>query len=252
MSPTNSHTGPTIGGEGTAEPATEVQVLEDHVRQSNSTDSDASSDKIGNAHVPAAAQTAAADVTGTYLDDDKVAHATTAGEAVPAAGVHSSAAVDSSSTSEIASIDEACTTGVDIDLQDRGHLPAVVCRVSGGEHVREANTMQSSPIYGVATASSQAFTPTQNRLAQNPKQGVHRLETESSPQLYFWYMAWYISWLLASCPPPTSPPPNFKHPLHHPPLVCFPLTTCAFQRESSGVRQGAPHTIRFACVMEKP
>jgi len=235
MSPTNSHTGPTIGGEGTAEPATEVQVLEDHVRQSNSTDSDASSDKIGNAHVPAAAQTAAADVTGTYLDDDKVAHATTAGEAVPAAGVHSSAAVDSSSTSEIASIDEACTTGVDIDLQDRGHLPAVVCRVSGGEHVREANTMQSSPIYGVATASSQAFTPTQNRLAQNPKQGVHRLETESSPQLYFWYMAWYISWLLASCPPPphththTHPPPQLQAspsspptsllPAHH---LCFP------------------------------
>ena len=228
MSPTNSHTGPTTGGEGTAEPATEAQVLEDHVSQSNSTASDASSDKIGDAHVPVAAQTAAADVTGKYFDDDEVASATKAGEAVPTAGVHSSTAVDSSSTSVTTSTDEACTASVDMDLQDRGHLPAVVCRVSGGEPGREANSMQSSPIFGVATASSQAFTPTQrNRLAQNAKQGVHRLEIESSPQLYFGCMAWYISWLLASRPPPpphqlqaspSLPPTSLLSP-HH---LCFP------------------------------
>ena len=194
MIPTNSHTGATTAGEGTAEPATEAQVLEDHASQSNSTDSDASSDRIGDAHVPATAQTAAADVTGKYLDDDEVASASTAGEAVPTAGVHASTAVDTSSISEVASTDEACTASVDMHLQDRGHLPAVVCRVSSGEPVREANFMQSSPIYGVATASSQAFTPTQrNRLAQKPKQGLHRLEIESSPQLYFGCMAWYIS-----------------------------------------------------------
>ena len=173
VSPSTSHTGLTTGGEGFAEPATEAQVLEDHVSQSNSTDSDASSDKIGDAHVPPTAQTTAADVTGKYYDE--VASASTAGEAVPTAGVPTSTAVDSSSTSEVASIDEACTASVlDMALQDRGHLPAVVCRVSGGEHAREANSMQSSPIYGVATTSSQAFTPTQrNRLAHNAKQGVH-------------------------------------------------------------------------------
>ncbi|KAA6418014.1 MAG: hypothetical protein FRX49_12014 [Trebouxia sp. A1-2] len=172
VSPINSHTAPTTGGKETAEPATEVQVLQDHVSQSNSTDSDASSAKYGNAHVPATAQTAATDVTGKYFDDDEVASASTAGEAVPTVGVYSSTAVDSSSTSEVASIDEACTASVDIDLQDRGHLPAVVCRVSSGEGVREAYSMQSSPIYGVATTSSQALTPTQrNRLAQNAKQG---------------------------------------------------------------------------------
>ncbi|KAL0032823.1 hypothetical protein WJX77_001205 [Trebouxia sp. C0004] len=127
--PANSHTDPATGSEGTAEPATEAQ----------------------------------------YFDDDEVASATIAGEAVPTAEVHSSTAVDSSSTSEIASTNDACTASVDMDLQDRGHLPAVVCRVSGGEHGRVANSMQSSPIYGVA---SQAFTPTQrNRLAQNAKQG---------------------------------------------------------------------------------
>ncbi|DBB01748.1 TPA: hypothetical protein ACH3X1_000371 [Trebouxia sp. C0004] len=167
--PANSHTDPATGSEGTAEPATEAQVLEHHVSQSNSTDSGASSDKPGDAYLPAAAQTAVADVTGEYFDDDEVASATIAGEAVPTAEVHSSTAVDSSSTSEIASTNDACTASVDMDLQDRGHLPAVVCRVSGGEHGRVANSMQSSPIYGVA---SQAFTPTQrNRLAQNAKQG---------------------------------------------------------------------------------
>ena len=202
VSPPTSHTGLTTGGEGFAEPATEAQVLEDHVDQSNSTDSDASSDKVGDAHVPPTAQTTAADVTGKYSDDDEVASASTAGEAVPTAGVQTRTAVDSSSTSEVASVDEACTASVDMALQDRGHLPAVVCRVSGGEHA-----MQSSPIYGVATTSSQAFTPTQrNRLAQNAKQGVHHLEIESSPQLYFGCMAWYISWLLASWAPPPPPP----------------------------------------------
>ena len=233
--PSNSHTGPATDAVGTAEPATEAQVLEDHVSQSNSTDSDASSDKTGDAHVPATAQTAATDVTGMYLDDDEVASTSiadeavptageavptageavpTAGKAVPTAGVHSSTAVDSSSTSEVASTNEACTANVDMDLQDRGHLPAVVCRVSGGEHVREVNSMQLSPIYGVATASSQAFTPTQrNRPAQNAKQGVHRLEIESSPQLYFGCMAWCISWRLASCPNRPSPPPR-PRPLH--------------------------------------
>ena len=225
VSPINSHTAPTTGGKETAEPATEVQVLQDHVSQSNSTDSDASSAKYGNAHVPATAQTAATDVTGKYFDDDEVASASTAGEAVPTVGVYSSTAVDSSSTSEVASIDEACTASVDIDLQDRGHLPAVVCRVSSGEGVREAYSMQSSPIYGVATTSSQALTPTQrNRLAQNAKQGVHRLEIESSPQLYFGCMAWYISWLLASWPPtPPLPTPDSNRPCVNPPLLCFAL-----------------------------
>ena len=252
--PSNSHTGPATDAVGTAEPATEAQVLEDHVSQSNSTDSDASSDKTGDAHVPATAQTAATDVTGMYLDDDEIASTSiadeavptageavpTAGKAVPTAGVHSSTAVDSSSTSEVASTNEACTANVDMDLQDRGHLPAVVCRVSGGEHVREVNSMQLSPIYGVATASSQAFTPTQrNRPAQNSKQGVHRLEIESSPQLYFGCMAWYISWRLASCPNRPSPPPSPPSPSS--PLVCSPVTTCAFQRKSSCVRQAAPH-----------
>ncbi len=282
VSPSNSHTGATSGGEGTAEPATEPQVLEDDVSQLNSADSDASSDKTGVAHVPAAGQTAATDVTGMYLDVDEVASASTAdeadptageavpsaskavptaGKAVPTAGVHSSTAVDSSSTSEVATTDEACTASVNMDLPDRGHLPAVVCCASSGEHVREANSMQSSPIFGVATASSQAFTPTQrNPLAQNAKQGVHRLEIESSPQLYFGCMAWYISWRLASCPlhlpPPPSPsslpppsPPKLQTspslpltsllPFHH---LCFPEGKLCCQTSGSSC-------TRFACVM---
>ena len=269
MSPTNSHTGLPTGGEGTAEPATEAQVLEDHASQSNSADSDASSDKVGDVRVPAAAQTAAADVIGKYLDDDEVASASTADEAVPTAGeavptadeavptageavstagVHSSTTVDSSSTSDVASTNEACTANVDMELPDRGHLPAVVCRVSGGEPGREANSMQSSPIFGVATASSQAFTPTQrNRPAQNAKQGVHRLEIESSPQLYFGCMAWYISWRLASCPNRPPPPPLAPVPFIPPGLLprhhlCLPEEKLLCQTSGSSC-------TRFACVM---
>ena len=244
VSPSTSHTGLTTAGEGLAEPATEVQVLEDHVSQSNSTDSDASSDKIGDAQVPPTAQTTAADVTGEYYDE--VASASTAGEAVPTAGVPTSTAVDSSSTSEVASMDEACTASVDMDLQDRGHLPAVVCRVSGGEHAREANSMQSSPIYGVATTSSQAFTPTQRtRLAQNAKQGVHHLEIESSPQLYFGCMAWYISWLLASWPPPPRPAPSTPS---SPTSLLRPHHLCLPEGKLWCQTSGSSCTI-FACAM---
>ena len=248
VSPDNSHTGPATAGEETCEPATEAQVLEDHVSMSNSTDSDAPSDIIKNAHVPATAQTAAADVTGMYFDDDEVASATTAGEAVPTAGVQTSTAVDTSSTSEIASIDEACTASVDMDLQDRGHLPAVVCRVSSGEHGREANSMQSSPIYGVATASSQAFTPTQrNRLAQNPKQGVHRLEIESSPHLYFGCMAWYISWPFASCP--LCPPPPFQASPSLPPTSLLPFHHLCFPEGKLWCQTRGSSCTKLACVM---
>ena len=247
VSPMNSQTGPAAGDEALAEPATEAQVLEDHVSQSNSTVSDASSDRIGDAHVPATAQTAATDVTGKYLDDDEVASVSTADEAVPTAGVQTNTAVDSSSTSEVTSTDEACTANVEMDLQDRGHLPAVVCRVSSGEHVREANSMQSSPIFGVATASSQAFTPTQrNRLAENAKQGVHRLEIESSPQLYFGCMAWYISWRLASCPLHLPPLPELQA---SPSLTPTSLRHLCLPEGKLSCQTSGSSCTRFACVM---
>lgn len=116
------------------------------------------------------AQAAGTDDNKDHSDDTAVM----AGEAVTAtAGDHDSIA-------EICGLDEAATAGVDLNAQDPGHLPAgrLVCHVRGGEQETMGSAMQTSPIYGVATASSLAFTPTHDRLAQHAKQGGHCLGTQ--------------------------------------------------------------------------
>ena len=65
--------------------------------------------------------------------------------------------------------------GKGISAMDSGHLTA------GGSGLAEsgrANSMQSSPIFGVASAGSQAFTPMQSCAGQL-RQGVNDLEVES-------------------------------------------------------------------------
>ena len=134
-----------------------------------------------------AAATTAADADSTAVDYSA---------AVDIAEAQASNAVAENSTSQAqASTAVADDTGemhqqsdVGIDL---GHFPAVVVHAGGGD--RATSSMQSSPIYGVANASSQVITPSNNRLAGSPKPGVHRLEIESCPQLSFWCMAWYTS-----------------------------------------------------------
>ena len=53
---------------------------------------------------------------------------------------------------------------------DAGHLAA---GQSGLQASGRANSMQSSPIYGLATAGSQAFSPSPDPTARVPKQGLH-------------------------------------------------------------------------------
>lgn len=57
-----------------------------------------------------------------------------------------------------------------ISSEDPGHLAA---RQIGLQASGRANSMHSSPIFGLASGSSQAFTPAQDRTAQMPKQGLH-------------------------------------------------------------------------------
>ena len=52
---------------------------------------------------------------------------------------------------------------------DPGHLAA---GQFGLQASGRANSMHSSPIFGLASGSSQAFTPAQDRTAQMPKQGL--------------------------------------------------------------------------------
>ena len=65
--------------------------------------------------------------------------------------------------------------GMGSSAMDPGHLAA------GGRGLAEsgrANSMQSSPIFGVASAGSQAFTPTQNRAGHSLRQGAYRIEID--------------------------------------------------------------------------
>ena len=119
-----------------------------------------------------AAATTAADAGSTAVDYSA---------AVDVAEAQASNAVADNSTSRAqASTAVADDTGEmqqqsDVGL-DLGHLPAVVVHAGGGDWA--TNSMQSSPIYGVASQ----VTPSHNRLAGSPKPGVHRLEIESFPQ----------------------------------------------------------------------
>lgn len=58
---------------------------------------------------------------------------------------------------------------VSISSADPGHLAA---GQTGLQASGRANSMHSSPIFGLASGSSQAFTPAQDRTAQMPKQGL--------------------------------------------------------------------------------
>lgn len=61
-------------------------------------------------------------------------------------------------------------TTMSISNEDPGHLAA---GQSGLQASGRANSMHSSPIFGLASGSSQALTPAQDRTAQMPKQGLH-------------------------------------------------------------------------------
>ncbi len=194
MSQCDSSIGHSLHPIATLAPAEEVEEQLGHTSQVDSNESAAVSHAGANvdkddSSASTASQTAVgdgSDVTSSHDTDPD--HASTAGDSSPTPAMQPSTAVEHSRPSKSGAHTEPTTAA-----QDVGHLPAVVCHVRGGE--RESGSMQSSPIYGVATAASQAFTPTQNRLAQNAKQGVHHLEIESSPQLYFGCMAWYILYL---------------------------------------------------------
>lgn len=160
----------------------EAQEQPSQVSQAGSHGVDAMMAGAGSIHSDGSQTTTPAQAAGT-ADDNKVYSDDTAitdGEAVIAT------AGDHGSTAEICALDEAATAGVDLNAQDPGHLPAgrLVCHVRGGEQETMGSSMQTSPIYGVATASSLAFTPTHDRLAQHAKQGVHCLDTHSSPHLH--------------------------------------------------------------------
>ena len=159
----------------------EAQEQPSQASQAGSHGVDAMMPGAGSIHSDGSQTTTSAQAAGT--DDNKVCSDDTAitdGEAVIAT------AGDHDSTAEIRGLDAAATAGVDLNTQDPGHLPAghLVCHVRGGEQETVGSSMQTSPIYGVATASSLAFTPTHDRLAQHAKQGVHCLDTRSSPHLH--------------------------------------------------------------------
>ena len=91
-----------------------------------------------------------------------------------------------------------------VDRQDKVSSPGVNSGHLGSEHIRlavsgRANSMQSSPIYGVASAGSQAFTPMRHSADQRLKQGVYRLEIDSSPQVCAGCTAWYTFPPTAAC-----------------------------------------------------
>ena len=66
-----------------------------------------------------------------------------------------------------------------IDSGDPGHLAA---GQSGLQASGRANSMHSSPVFGLTSGGSQAFTPAQQHVAQMPKQGLFCLDMKTDLQ----------------------------------------------------------------------
>lgn len=113
--------------------------------------------------------------TTTAVPSDHVASPSTAVvETATAAQCSSPGALQPILTCRSNSCDMATAEGMSRPAAEAGHL---IARQSGLQVSGRASSMQSSPIYGLATDGSQTFTPTRGPTAQMPRQGPHRPDT---------------------------------------------------------------------------
>ncbi|KAL3158899.1 hypothetical protein ABBQ32_011614 [Trebouxia sp. C0010 RCD-2024] len=107
--------------------------------------------------------------TTTAVPSDHVASPSTAVvETATAAQCSSPGALQPILTCRSNSCDMATAEGMSRPAAEAGHL---IARQSGLQVSGRASSMQSSPIYGLATDGSQTFTPTRGPTAQMPRQG---------------------------------------------------------------------------------
>lgn len=130
------------------------------------------------AAVPSAtadSQPFSASPTAAALPPDHMASpATAVVETATAAQCSSPGALQPIVTCRPNSCDVARAEGMSRPAAEAGHL---VAGRSGLQVSGRASSMQSSPIYGLATAGSQSFTPTRGPTAQMPRQGLYRPDT---------------------------------------------------------------------------
>ena len=107
-------------------------------------------------------------------DHGKARSATAVADAAPAVQYGSPPTLRPICTRRSSSMDvsKRGEDSMSIDSADPGYLAA---GQSGLHAPGSANSMQTSPIFGVASGSSQTFTPAQNHTVHVPKQGTSAL-----------------------------------------------------------------------------